>query len=140
MSVFFLRNSCNQFPPSCSWVRAWYFSLQGLWNLTNGKKLSAIQQMQESFIELTCSHMRHAVFILQHAADTQTVSNRENVVIGRPSQKGIGVVMEDHKRRPMLLRPNSAISSMKSSSDTMSIHLIEKKSASRPISAAASFM
>lgn len=140
MSVFFLRNSCNQFPPSCSWVRAWYFSLRGLWNLTNGKKLSAIQQMQESFIELTCSHMRHAVFILQLAADTQTVPNRENVVIGRPSQKGIGVVMQDHKRRPVLLRPNSAISSMRSSSDTMGIHLIEKKSASRPISAAASFM
>lgn len=139
MSVFFLRNSCNQFPPSCSWVRAWYFSLRGLWNLTNGKKLFAIQQMQESFIELTSSHMRHAVYILQYATETQNMSNRENFVIGGLSPNGIGLGMEDHKRRPIFLRPKSAISSITSSSETTSVHLIEKKSGNRPISAASSF-
>jgi hypothetical protein len=141
MSLFFLRNSCNQFPSSCSWVRAWYFSLQGLWYLTNGKQLSALQQLQECFVELMCSQMRHSVRILQSSADSQpkpsrgwmaSIKRREST-----SEKQSVTLFEGQK--PMSARPRSAISVIRPPSASVTLP-IERKNANRPISAASSFL
>jgi hypothetical protein len=142
MSLFFLRNSCNQFPASCSWVRAWYFSLRGLWYLTNGKQLSALQQMQEAFVELMSSHMRHVVSILRSAADAQNYSDRQMAdtsslrggILDKTSQSMSG------SRKLMSMRPMSAVSTKMLPSEVTSVPSInDRKSTNRPISAAASF-
>jgi hypothetical protein len=142
MSIFFLRNSCNQFPASCSWVRAWYFSLRGLWYLTNGKQLSALQQMQEAFVELMSSHMRHATSILRSSADTQNTADRQltNSSSFREGDLDKTSQSMSGSRKMMSARPMSAVSTKIFPLDVTSAPLNnDRKSAIRPISAAASF-
>jgi len=141
MSLFFLRNSCNQFPSSCSWVRAWYFSLQGLWYLTNGKQLSALQQLQNCFVELMCSQMRHSVCILQSSVDSQNKPSRRWTASSKRGDsnldKGSAALFEGKKMTSV--RPRSAISAIRPQSASIAL-TIERKNANRPISAASSFM
>lgn len=141
MSLFFLRNSCNQFPSSCSWVRAWYFSLQGLWYLTNGKQLSALQQLQDCFVELMCSQMRHSVCILQSFVDSQNKPSRRLTASSKRGNsnldKGSAALFEGKKMTSV--RPWSAISAVRPQSASIAL-TIERKNANRPISAASSFM
>ena len=141
MSLFFLRNSCTQFPSSCSWVRAWYFSLQGLWYLTNGKQLSALQQLQNCFVELMCSQMRHSVCILQSSVDSQNKPSRRWTASSKRGDsnldKGSAALFEGKKMTSV--RPRSAISAIRPQSASIAL-TIERKNANRPISAASSFM
>jgi hypothetical protein len=141
MSLFFLRNSCNQFPSSCSWVRAWYFSLQGLWYVTNGKQLSALQQLQNCFVELMCSQMRHSVCILQSSVDSQNKPSRRWTASSKRGDsnldKGSAALFEGKKMTSV--RPRSAISAIRPQSASIAL-TIERKNANRPISAASSFM
>jgi len=141
MSLFFLRNSCNQFPSSCCWVRAWHFSLRGLWYLTNGKQLSALQQMQEGFIELMCSHMRHSTLILEASAVTKSASYLERKIPSKREEHAFdkGVASMSDGRKLSMVRPQSAVGSIRPPSATSS-NSIERRTLNRPISATSSFM
>ena len=142
MSLFFLRNSCNQFPPSCSWVRAWYFSLRGLWYVTNGKQLSALLQMQEGFIELICSHMRHATLVLESSAAPKIASCLERTTPSKRVENALekGAISMSDSHKSSLVRPHSAASTVRPQSAAMSTNSNQRRSSTRPISAASSFM
>ncbi len=138
MSIFFLRNSSNQFPSSCSWIRSWYFSLRGLWYLTNGKQLSALQQKQEAFVELLSCHMRHTRSILQSHTDTSKLVNSEKSASNLiESSFDNGLKMEE--RKSVKIRPHSAVNTIRPL-PAKSILSMGRSSSLRPTSALPTFM
>ncbi len=141
MSLFFLRNCSNHFPASCSWVRAWYFSLQGLWYLTNGRQLSALQQMQEGFVELVTCHMRHSGSILQSHAEVQKTTGGERSSGGsqRDASFNLRPAVKTEVRKSVLMRPHSAVNTVRPLSAIVAPS-IELNSSKRPASASSSFM
>jgi hypothetical protein len=139
MCLFFLRNSSNQFPPSCCWVRAWHFSLRGLWYLTGGKQLSALQQLQESFVELVCSHMRHVSLILLPSVHSRSMSTQARDLLTRKKSAVKDAMGLSERCTSASMRPQSAVSAIRQPQMT-NAQLIEPRSSCRPFSAASSFM